>query len=393
MTMIQTVSALTRRSSWLPLCIGLLAGILASAFLQVQHQQAILVEQDQHYGKALASLAARQAVDATLNHDLVSLQVILRDIAENPRIENATIHDVENRLLVQAGSTPNLNADPDALNFSAPITFHDSVAGYVTLSLESEDVSPLATSTISLGLCVLIALLIIALRDKQQSQSASASTQKNANTNKNGSTATTASGIPIANLKPMMEDLPARKHTVELCLYINNLATLRRQLSSPLLKQLLDALEQQIKGVCALYKGQLQPGSPSSNNLCIHFRNTDAATSSFNALCSAQLLQRLSAANGNIQLQLSATIAPHRDQASLMEHLNAHQLQQDRDTFLASQPAGSLLVTRSLSEQSNLQERIEAQPLTEQWSQIQQLQAPYADLLNKQFTQLKELHS
>ena len=99
MTMIQTVSALIRRSPWLLLGIGLLAGMLSSTYLQVQHQQTIVTKQDQHYGEALASLAARQAVDATLNHDLVSLQVILRDIAENPRIENATIHDVENRLL------------------------------------------------------------------------------------------------------------------------------------------------------------------------------------------------------------------------------------------------------------------------------------------------------
>ncbi len=378
MTMMQTAYPLFRRSSWLPLCTGLLLGMLASAYLQVRHQQTILSEQDQHYGEALASLAARQAVDATLNHDLVSLQVILRDIAENPRIENVTIHDVENRLLVQAGSTPNLNADPDALNFSAPITFHNSVAGYVTLSLETKDVKPLATSTLSLGLCALIVLLLIALKDKQKPQT---------------TTAKPGGGIPIANLKPMMEDMPARKHTVELCLYINNLATLRRQLSSPLLKQLLDTLEQQIKGVCALYKGQLQPGSPSSHNLCIHFRNTDAAISSFNALCSAKLLQRLSASSGNIQLQLSATIAPHHEQASLLEHLSAHQRQQDRDSLLASQPTGSVLVAQSLSEQGDLKERIEAQPLSEQWLHVQQLQAPYADLLNKQFTQLKELHN
>jgi uncharacterized membrane protein affecting hemolysin expression len=72
-----------------------------------------------------------------LSHDLVSMQVTLKDIAKNPGVESATIHDLDNRLLVQAGESPGLNqVVATHQNFTAPITLHDSVAGYVTVTLD-----------------------------------------------------------------------------------------------------------------------------------------------------------------------------------------------------------------------------------------------------------------
>jgi uncharacterized membrane protein affecting hemolysin expression len=386
-------SALLSRSPWLPLFIGLLLGIIAATGLQLRTQQQTLAQQDKHYGQALAALAARQAVDATLNHDLVSLQVILRDIAENPRIDNATIHDVENRLLVQAGSTPNLNANPDALNFSAPITFHNSVAGYVTLSLQQPDRATIAPVSISLGLIVLIAILIIGAKPAAGSQ-ATSSTENDNSHPEPPQKSSPAGSLPIANLKPMMSDMPAKKHTVDLNLYLKNLGDLKRQLSSPLLKQLLDGLEQQVKGVCALYKGQIQAQINSAHShIQIKFRDTDIDSSAFNALCCAHLLQRFSSTQSKgIKLQLNASITPEQQSHSLMEQISRHEQWLSHEPLITSQPAGSLLIEQALLDSATLQDRIHSTDLDQYWLQVEQVQAPYSALLDKQFEQLKELH-
>lgn len=391
--MTSLTSALLSRSPWLPLCFGLLLGAVIATGLQLRTQAQTLTQQDEHYGQALAALAARQAVDATLNHDLVSLQVILRDIAENPRIENATIHDVENRLLVQAGSTPNLNANPDTLNFSAPITFHNSVAGYVTLSLEKPNHGTVAPTTLSLGLMVLVALLILGIRPA--THLSTTATEPADNNTDAPQPAKLAGSLPIANLKPMMSDMPTQKHTVELNLHLKNLSDLQRQLSSPLLTQLLDTLEQQVKGVCALYKGQVQAQASSPySHIQIKFRGTDLSTSAFNALCCAHLLQRFADTQSKgIKLQLNASITPEQQHQSLMEQINNHEQQQHKEALIASQTAGSLLIEHALLDKAALHDRIQSAELDQYWLQVDQVNAPYVDLLDKQFQQLKELHS
>ncbi len=111
--------------------LGLLFTVLALRLYQDRQEQQLLGD----YGQALANLAARRAVDATLNHDLVSLQVILQDVTQNPRVLLASIHDVENNLLVQAGDTRSLADASQVRSFSAAIPLQDSVAGYVSVYL------------------------------------------------------------------------------------------------------------------------------------------------------------------------------------------------------------------------------------------------------------------
>ena len=89
------------------------------------------------YGRTLAVLTAKSAIDATLNHDLVSLQVVLQDAALSRYVSLATIHDVENNLLVQAGDDPSLHLLKHLPTFSAAISFQKNIAGYVTVYLEN----------------------------------------------------------------------------------------------------------------------------------------------------------------------------------------------------------------------------------------------------------------
>jgi len=93
----------------------------------------------QRYGQAMANMAAEQAEPAMLNQDRVSLTALLADIGENLNVAGATIHDVENRLLVQNGSLNALQPSSKLLQFSAPIVLQDSVAGYVTVAIDATE--------------------------------------------------------------------------------------------------------------------------------------------------------------------------------------------------------------------------------------------------------------
>src|SRR5690606_35636053 len=86
------------------------------------------------YGQALADGGAARAVEPALTQDNISMQVILRSLARQPDVVGATIHDVENRLLVQSGQIPEASQQA-LLRFTSPITMNDHIAGYLTVSL------------------------------------------------------------------------------------------------------------------------------------------------------------------------------------------------------------------------------------------------------------------
>ena len=119
------------------------AGLFISVALSIFWVHSFLDQQRQtyghDYGQALANVAAYQAQEATLDHDLLSLQIILEDISKNPAVIGATIHDVENNLVVQGGHNPDTRRGLDAAqilgSYTAPITLHNSVAGYVTITM------------------------------------------------------------------------------------------------------------------------------------------------------------------------------------------------------------------------------------------------------------------
>ena len=83
----------------------------------------------------VTAMTARQAMDATLNHDRLSLQILLEDITQHQAIINAAIYDVENKLIVQAGEATNQQNQNDIRHFSAPIALHDTIAGHVVLAV------------------------------------------------------------------------------------------------------------------------------------------------------------------------------------------------------------------------------------------------------------------
>jgi hypothetical protein len=185
------------------------------------------------YGQSMANLAANRAVDATLNHDLVSLQVILQDVIDNPRTLLASIHDVENHLLVQAGSTKALNTANQPRAFSAPIPLQDSIAGYVTVNIESQmpEIKLLYYSFAAMcSLLVIVALLSLLNRTGPIFSKIEIEP----------STESIEAPPPAEEIKT---EPPAQEFTAKLCWQWQNLATLRQQISAERLEQLFNQVE------------------------------------------------------------------------------------------------------------------------------------------------------
>src|SRR5690606_35432993 len=115
-----------------------------------------------HYGQVLAQSAARQAVEATLNQDLISLQAILQEVAQYPRVVGASIRNLENQLLVQSGHNPHQNISGKRYQFTAPIALHNNIAGYLQITLELPRHSAREQQFLFIWVCaVSLALLII----------------------------------------------------------------------------------------------------------------------------------------------------------------------------------------------------------------------------------------
>ncbi|MES2673257.1 MAG: hypothetical protein V4660_03410 [Pseudomonadota bacterium] len=305
-----------RRYPQLSLCTALLLVLgFLGAFLYIYssaENQKINIER---YGQMLAVSSARQAVDATLTQDMVSLQAILQDVALYPNVIGTTLHNVDNKLLVQSGYKPKQNSHGKRYSFTAPVALHNNVVGYLEVTLEV----PYYTAQDILFLCywalaVAIALLIIwrsiyrqwwsSLRDKFPSANAIVST-----------VVENLPNIPEA----FLEAAPTPEHDVEtrpasvqiavrLSIHVLNMNKLYQQLNSEGFGIVLNRFEKQLHILLSIYNGKRQ--LLTGEVLLIDFVGEELHDCSFRALCCAKILMNMTARNPSPRLQLAANIQP-----------------------------------------------------------------------------------
>ena len=377
------------------LCAGIFATFLLAAALilsMVQRHQNLWTNE---YGQALANLAAHRALDSTLNHDLVSLQVILSDVSENASVINATIHDVENNLLVQAGSrsTPT-NSKRRPINFSAPITLHNSIAGYVTITLDLNSHSSINQSL--LWLFALAAAMLTALtlcyayfvRSKQNEQVLAKRT------------------IPIVETPPRQpsshadEDLsntsPGRQYHVQLIICLLNYQELSKQLNSKSFRSINQRLEQQLIGVLALYSGKITYFEQHFAH--IQFSSNDSHNdATFQGLCAALLLQQLVQQQNQqpnaIPLHLGCFLCEDSDTRTILKQLPYYlSAQEDYKQLLLQHSENKVLVQSLLIDSDDLSSRLNTVALGDfdDVVEVASIQGNYQALLEKQLQQLNQ---
>lgn len=370
------------------LCAGILLATMVAAILCQNIIVDNLNSRGNQYGQALANLAGRQAIDATLNHDLVSLQVILSDIAENADVALATIHDVENNLLVQAGK-PRTRRDADLLrSYTAPITLHRSIAGYVTVTIDFTNTQQVARQVYWLFgfmAALLIALALSALYFGRSWNTPLTITRPTIPIVDSPPKPEPAVVLPLEAVESLGRALP----NIELVIQLHNLRELQGQLNSQAFRGLSQRLENNLRGVLALYAGQIL--QLSSDQIRIAFHDDEDGSGAFHGLCSAWLLRSLNQNAKGIQLRQSLLLRKRASDSTMLRNLPFELQDSDElNQILSTAQDGALLVDAQAIDSDQLAQRIETE--TTDYTDLLLLEGflePYQSLLSKQLTQLQ----
>ncbi len=339
---------------------------------QLKQQQ---IELNQHYGSVLARKLAQQAENPTLTRDLVSLQVLAEATKQEKGIASVTFHSVDNKLLAQAGKTARQKgADKSQQSFSAPINLQDSVAGYVTIGLNSQELlqQPQAYGLQLLALLLLAAAIINIYLEPQRHE---------AKQNKNSQEQESLLVTPEAEA-PICAWLVVQS---------GNLASLQKQLSAAALQELLDEFNQQLQTVLNLYQGELL--WVDGDSFHCGFRQCSAGDNDqgiFNAICSTKLLVELGSSRQGIKLHFKAAIIPPAAGGCYSELFSAYRDSQEQRRQLDALGHASLLLDKRLLEDRHVLEQLE---FTEDQHNvyIDAIKAPYLDLLKEQLKHLRSL--
>ncbi|WP_027329484.1 hypothetical protein [Marinimicrobium agarilyticum] len=363
-------------ASALVLVLGLL-GALLHGFTSLENQR----QQLDAFGQTLAHSAAQRAVDATLRQDMISLQVVLQELNRHPQVVGATIHDVENNLLVQSGFAP---ADAEGERFqryAAPIALADNIAGHLHIAVTTPSLTGADLRFFWMwGLAVLLVASLPwliphrLLPFRNATSSAFVSPVRGEETWEEDD-ANTADRPQNPDYDP-----EAGLTEIRLRLQLTNLNTLHGQLNQDSFDRQLRQFDRQLQGVLSLYGGRKV--ALTDDTLLIDYRGESHSDCAFRALCSAQLLGELSHLNSGPKLKIQARIHPiTTDTPVTLSDAYRDQLSEVPPAVQGIEIAPSLI-------DDELQQHLELDPSN---GLLIGVKAPYRQLLNKQQQQLQHL--
>lgn len=342
-------------------CLGFIVALAVFYLSFVDNALHLYDKQAKAYGQSIANIAAQRSVEPSFNNDLVSLRGIVQDAASNPHVLVVTIHDVEDKLLVQAGVKPKLAIDSEQ-SFTAQITLHESIAGYVTVISNSPPLIPSALRTILLGAMALaLAALLWSLWQNGFIRLPELSSSNEDDEDQN-------------------EDEDYEEAEIEddgsfayAAVCIKNIAVLKQQLDGSTFRKIFASFEALIDDIRLLYNGV--DWRWQEDRYIIRFKSPrdEEHSALFHAACAAHLALELASILHNIPMDLSAQI--DEDDSALSE---------------AMMPFAGLAVSRSNAEFPELKQRVSYLEISESEHRliISAFNSPYAALLEKQCQQL-----
>lgn len=363
------------------LSVGALLGLLLTAFVLGERGQQKNRELLQEFGSALAQLAAKDVVDASISHDLVSMHAVMQEVQAQPRVLMAAVHDLEQTLLVQAGQ-PQVGVLTQA--FSAPIPLHDSIAGHVTITLNSEFPGESAVRWALAGTALLLLLMVaLALYDtrgeawelRQVSLPRRAENRPDRDDDDlKEDAADDWQAVPEdADMSGSneWEDEPVEtvlRHS-DLVLAIPNRQRLEQQLNGEMFAELVQRFDSALDDVLALYGG-VRVGAPTKAGIyCIRFTSSESASeAAFRAVCSAHLIYELNR-HQRIRFQVVAEVC-----------------HPEFDVKLAVSDSGIFIQTALLD--PLLQARVDTLPVDDDRVSLAGFKPPFSSLLERQQEQL-----
>lgn len=320
--------------------------------------------QEQVYGQALANNAARDAIDAMFRSDLLQLQTMLQNVVQNPGIVSASVHSVENKVLVQAGTQAVLSENHRT--FEAAITLPDSVAGFVSLQVKTYENQQ---AQVLFFLFILTGAAWIAWKLYNDKNIEFIKTNP-ANTE------------PYEDLEAEHEEAEEERYdepaavSINACLAVcvKNAEVLKQQLSGPAYRECIAEFERKIKNIGALY-GAIDCKAGSDRYFLL-FHSEDRDEAIFSAVCSGRVILDLAAINKRVPLDLSAQVSS--DSAEL-ENI--------------SMPFVGLAVSRSEAISAAIHEKVELIEISQEEQNrllVSGFEASYEALLQKQMAQFKQ---
>ncbi len=138
------------------LAMVIYAWVMGMQFKQAMQQQADAL------GQALITQTAASATELLVSNDILSLNVLLNNLAKNPLVAHAAIYSVDSRILAEAGARPTRSVlgETEGL-YSTSITFQEVMAGQLRISLDmSQFQQPMTISLQSMGILSLILLAL-----------------------------------------------------------------------------------------------------------------------------------------------------------------------------------------------------------------------------------------
>lgn len=361
----------SRLPKWTIFFLGSLLGLALLSWSnhgKLQHQQNKLAQQ---YGSMLVRNIAQQAQSPALKRDLVSLQVLAENSKKDYLLESITFHSVDNKLLAQAGKTQRQKgSNKEQLSFTAPINLQDSVAGYTTVGINPNAISPQPSQAgVVLVALLLLAAAITSLFIKQNTPVAN---------NESTTTITT----------------PPPKESNQLAAWLivqsGNLGDLQNQLSAAALEELLAEVNRQLKAILSLYHGELLWVDGDSFHCGFNWNGqNDYDQAVFNAICSTKLLIDLGRSREGIKLHFKAALLKPALGSSYSDLFSAYRDSKQQRAQLDALPHASLLVDKSLLESTSLRQQLEVREDPQNYY-VDAINPPYVELLDKQLKQLQK---
>lgn len=304
MTLTQTL----RRHPLLSLCLLIQALLgLTGALLTLHFADAQIRTDATQYGESLAGRGASQAIEPALSQDLISLQAILQDITQQPRVSAAAIYDVENQLLVQSGAG-DIPQHYTQLNFTAAITLDTHIAGHLTVTLALPPTRHIyARYLIIWTLAVLVAMLICTLGYRHLNRARPPQSDAPAPEEDEARAGTEAAQSDDAAARAEAEGAEtAVQAAIQVELELLNIDTLQQQLSLHGYQQCLYRFNQLMQGILALYAGE----KIRTDHGCLTFRvSADSLDdASFYGICIGHLACTLSQQQTSPRLRVAARI-------------------------------------------------------------------------------------
>ncbi|WP_067582426.1 AhpA/YtjB family protein [Endozoicomonas ascidiicola] len=290
-------------------------------------------------GQLLSAQTASAATDMLVTGDRLSLNVLLRQLVQNPYVTDASIYSIDNQRIASA-STNSGETDSDNPSYSSPIHYQDVIAGYARLSLNNELLSQkpkdalLIIAAISL-LVLMVGLIVLHLYGSGMATELGIIERQLRSMMPGDATTPEVKG-EIARLSAFVEQKLLEKRTVEpeetedapetsviVAIKVKNLGRLQQLLAPRELQGILRSYSEIIRESAKLYGGEVT--YTPEGNAYLGFSSNQSPKFTSDALFCSLMIEALVEIAGKVNIastQLGIGISISEQQSEFPEEMH-----------------------------------------------------------------------